>query len=84
VIHTMLESHTARQAHRCDSCNEPILPGETYRRWRSYDCRDVTTNRMHPECYTLHMDGLLPGESEFEYSPGEHPRPRADQWGKII
>lgn len=68
---TPLEKLTARKAHRCMSCGEPIAPGEVYYRWRSYDNGDAGTNKMHPECYEMHdAEG-----GQWDYSPCNYERP---------
>lgn len=76
---TDVERHKARKPHRCMSCGEGIAAGEYYVRWRSYDCGDASTHKMHPECLAMHQDeALQAGEHEWEYSDCAHERPKHD------
>ena len=73
------ETHKARKVHRCDSCGELINPGDEYKRWRCYDCGDVGTVKMHPECLAMHQaDAEKYGDREWEYSPYSHERPKGE------
>lgn len=73
-----LETLTARKPHVCMSCGERINVGETYNRWRCFDGGDVSTNKMHPECYAMHCD-LAEGLGQWEYTPYSHERPAAQE-----
>jgi len=73
VYYTQLEKLKARKPHRCTSCGEAIAIGEAYYRWRSYECGDAGTHKMHPECYEMHDADAVGGE--WEYSPYSHERP---------
>jgi hypothetical protein len=42
----------AHKEHRCSWCYEPILPGETYHRYRVFDDGPGTI-RLHAECYAV-------------------------------
>lgn len=76
MTNTYCETLKARKPHRCMSCGEAIAVGETYKRWRTYDCVDAGTNKMRPECLAMHQaDAALLGDSEWEYSPYGHERP---------
>lgn len=70
------ETLTARKAHRCMSCGEPVNPGEQYTRWRCYDSGDVGTVKMHPECHAMHCaDAEGMGGGPWEFTPFSHERP---------
>jgi predicted RNA-binding Zn-ribbon protein involved in translation (DUF1610 family) len=74
---TEVETLTARKPHRCTSCGEIINAGEQYLRWRSYDCGEAFTSKMHPECRAMHDDDAQHlGEGEWEYSAYSHDRPK--------
>ena len=61
----------ARVTHLCTNCGEPILIGETYKRWVTFDdC--ATTSKMHPECLKL-LQGDGYGEFEYTLYGGERP-----------
>ena len=62
---TDLENPKAKKEHFCDSCGDPITIGQTYYRWRSYDGGDAGTNKMHPECYDMHVTNAEGGEWEY-------------------
>ena len=68
------ETLTARKAHRCMSCGEPVNPGEKYVRWRCYDSGDAGTVKMHPECHAMHC---ADAEGPWEFTPFSHERPTA-------
>ena len=72
------ETHTARKQHRCDSCGEPVLPGDTYRRWRCYDGGEAGTVKMHPECHDMHGKDAEPSGSTWEFCQFGHERPKLD------
>ena len=73
---TDVETLKARKIHLCHSCGQRIDPGSTYKRWRCYDGGDVGTNKMHPECYSMHEDDAARlGESKWEFSPFSYERP---------
>lgn len=56
----------AKTEHSCSWCGEKIRIGEPYERWRWFDSGDVTTCKLHPECYEDHTQlGLTYGEWEF-------------------
>ena len=77
---TDVERPKAKKPHRCMSCGEGIAVGETYVRWRCYDGGDASTNKMHPECLAMHQaEALRYGDSEWEYSPYSHERPKPDE-----
>lgn len=64
----------AKKKHRCSWCPERIMPGETYKRWRSFYQGDAFSNKMHPECYdAMHIMAKQEGY-DFEFWPGENPR----------
>lgn len=73
---TEAEEHTARKKHVCSSCGELVQPGERYRRWRCYDCGDVGTVKMHPECHDMHTEEARElGGGAWEFTPHSHERP---------
>jgi hypothetical protein len=43
-------THTARKAHRCSGCCQPIAPGESYVRWAGMTDGDFGTAAYHPDC----------------------------------
>lgn len=55
----------AKKEHKCSWCGEKILLGESYKRWRWYDSSDVTTCKLHDECFNVHSDKVTEGECEF-------------------
>ena len=63
----------ARKVHRCTSCGEVIAPGHEYCRWQSNIDGEWFTNKMHPECYDMHMEDAEGGY--FEYTLYQHERP---------
>lgn len=70
-------THTARRKiHRCSWCDERIVIGEIYKRYRSFDCRDVYTNKMHQECYDDMQDQTSENGGWIEFSPGDFKRPK--------
>lgn len=64
----------ARKQHRCTNCGEPIAPGETYKRWISFD-DSAFTSKMHPECLVSLEEDCQYGK--FEYMPYSGARPEA-------
>ena len=73
------ETLKARKKHLCDSCGEPVLPGETYRRWRCYDGGEAGTVKMHPECHDMHCkDARDSGGGAWEFYRWEHERPTVE------
>lgn len=73
---TRLTIQVARKQHRCTYCLEPIVPGEKYERWATYDI-DCVTNKMHIECLAA-----LSEDGEFEYVIGEGQRPAPGEFGR--
>lgn len=70
----------ARKEHKCSNCAEPILIGESYARWASFD--DIcTTSKMHQECLAM-LDEDSDG-GYFEYSPYSGERPAIGQYGRV-
>lgn len=66
------EYRTARKAHRCIYCAEPIAAGDSYVYQKgNYDDRWYE-NKMHPECFD-DMCELDDGE----FTPYSNERPRA-------
>ena len=63
----------ARKVHRCTSCGEVIEPDYEYYRWQSNIDGKWFTNKMHPECYDMHMEDAEGGY--FEYTLYQHERP---------
>jgi predicted RNA-binding Zn-ribbon protein involved in translation (DUF1610 family) len=78
---TPMEEMKARKPHRCTSCGEVIEAGATYCRWRSYDCGEAGTNKMHPECYAMHSDDAEGGQWEYSMFGHERPVPNAKVTG---
>lgn len=70
---------TARKAHRCTWCSQPIKPGAIYRRWVTFD-DGVFTSKMHPECVDACRAECreFPGEG---YLPYENDRPSIPNLG---
>ena len=63
----------ARKPHICTSCGEIINAGDEYCRWNCHIDGKWSTEKMHPECFDMHMQ-----DSEgcsFEYTPYQHERP---------
>jgi hypothetical protein len=70
-----LQTRTARKAHRCTWCGEPIDTGSTYvHQTGVYDNRWFS-NKMHPECFEDMCDG------DGEWLPYSNERPRAAMSG---
>jgi predicted RNA-binding Zn-ribbon protein involved in translation (DUF1610 family) len=79
---TPVEKPKAKKQHRCMSCGESIAVGEIYYRWRTYECGDAGTNRMHPECYEMHSNDAVCGQ--WEYTLYEYERPMsADEVSRV-
>jgi len=70
---TETETHKAAKAHMCEWCWTRVEKGETYKRYRWFDCGDAGTVRMHPECLEA-CEELVPAGGEIEIYPGENPR----------
>lgn len=70
---TPTESRKAAREHRCTCCGYPIVIGETYARWVSYDDGKAHANKMHRECLEACQEDAEGGY--FEYTPygGEPP-----------
>lgn len=67
------EDRTARKAHQCTYCAEPISVGEHYvHQTGVYEGRWYT-NKMHPECFQELCD-----EGEGEFAPYSNERPRVE------
>lgn len=65
-------TQVARKRHQCTFCAEPIVPGEKYERWASYD--DLCfTNKMHLECVAAAREDGRGGS--FEYVAFDNERP---------
>lgn len=47
---------TARKEHRCDWCNETILPGHTYATWCGVFEGDFFQSKLHMECHAAMKD----------------------------
>lgn len=72
-----VETHCARKIHHCEWCNEKIVPGEQYKRYRIWDGDDADTMRLHAECYQAMLDEMkLRGEYFIEWTMGEFERPK--------
>ena len=57
----------AIRPHRCSWCGEPIIPGESYARWRYFADGDAVTVKMHRECESAQIQETAEtGENEFE------------------
>lgn len=69
------ETHKAQKRHRCSWCGETIEPGNTYLRYRFFDCGDAGTVKMHPECYEAMQEEAKQEGGFMEWTPGEHERP---------
>ena len=54
---------------------ETIEPGDTYLRYRFFDCGDAGTVKMHPECYEAMQEEAKQEGGFMEWTPGEHERP---------
>lgn len=64
---------TARKAHKCIYCAEPINAGETYcSQTGNYDGRWYE-NKMHPECFQELCD-----DGEGEFTPYSNCRPSVE------
>lgn len=73
------EDRTARKAHRCTYCAEPIAVCEHYVHQTGVYDGKWYTNKMHPECLAMHQaDADKYGEREWEYSPYSHERPKVE------
>lgn len=65
----------AHKTHRCDWCDQRIMPGEKYKRYRWYDGGDASTVKLHQECSEACAEAALEYRPyQFEFSPGEHAR----------
>ena len=64
---------SAKNPHICSWCNERIEAGESYKRWRWFDCGDASTVKMHPECNDA-LNGMEPGDVNDGWYPGEFSR----------
>ncbi len=67
------EDRTARKAHRCTYCAEPIAVCEHYVHQTGVYDGKWYTNKMHPECFKELCD-----EGEGEFTPYSNERPKAD------
>ena len=73
---TPTETHKAQKKHRCEWCWQFIEVGETYKRYRFYADGDVSTVKMHPECYEVMQDEASNEGGWLEWTPGqERPAP---------
>jgi hypothetical protein len=71
---------TARVEHKCTSCAEPILKGEKYLKWASFDDGATCTNKMHVECYDAHdAQAKEWGERMWEYRKYDYKRGSAEE-----
>lgn len=48
---TQVETRNTKKCFRCDWCWGFIEPATKYKRYRTYQDREASTIRMHPECY---------------------------------
>lgn len=66
--------NAARKTHHCSWCGELIEAGQSYCRYRWFDCGDVGTVKMHPECIKA-LDKVVSQEGGVVYfNPGDSPR----------
>lgn len=73
---TETETHKAKKQHRCGWCWQFVDAGETYKRYRYYNCGDAGTVKMHPECYDVMQEEAREEGGWFEWTPGqERPAP---------
>lgn len=77
---TATESHVASKPHRCDWCWQYINKGETYKRYRVFNCGDAATVRAHEECYEAIQDAAIEEGGWVEWTPGQdRPNPASSQ-----
>lgn len=65
----------ARKEHRCTWCSQAIAPGDSYRRWTTFDDA-AFVSKMHPECVGA-CDEECREYGESEYIPWNNERPPA-------
>lgn len=66
---------TSRKARRCDYCWQGIAVSERYMNVRLVHCGDFQNQHLHPECRDDIMQQVGELGSDFEWVPGENPRP---------
>ncbi len=66
----------ARKPHICTSCGETINAGDEYCRWQTNVDEKWLTNKMHPECYHMHLKDAEGGH--FEYTLYGYERPERE------
>lgn len=53
----------------CEWCANEIQIHTLYSYWVNFDCGEVVTVRLHPECVTA-----MKSDDSFEFSAGDNPR----------
>ena len=67
------EFRTARKAHQCTYCAEPIAVGDFYVHQTGVYDGKWYTSKMHPECFEEACD-----EGDGEFMPYSNERPRVE------
>lgn len=63
--------HKALNRHRCSWCWQFIEVGENYWRYRFFDNGEVSTVKMHPECYDAMQVAAREEGGFIEWTPGQ-------------
>lgn len=65
---------TARKAHTCSWCVQPIPAGSRYHRYRWVDGGDAGTEKMHPECFEAVGRAAAADGGSVEFTAGSYSR----------